>query len=332
MNYSFHAYDSCHECIFEKTSQLSWHYQINRQTNKTIFISPIKTPHLSLNTQITLFIVFAYNPSFLPPQTQIFNTIAMELHFSSTNTTNNHSPYKPRSRSPSKSKFVGVRQRPSGKWVAEIKNTTQKIRMWLGTFDTAEEAALAYDEAACLLRGSNTRTNFLNTTPCNPALSLKIKNLLNQKRSQIKGTGPPTSAEARYDSSGKAIVRSMSSLCSTNESFSSSSSSNIQREASLVVASNPLEDAYKPDFSHFTAGYNMITPQFNQCDQALDLEKASVNMETPFLPDFERMKVERQISASLYAMNGITEYWETFNDSHDAFWDVQTLCQMFCSS
>ncbi|OMO92596.1 hypothetical protein CCACVL1_06809 [Corchorus capsularis] len=58
-------------------------------------------------------------------------------------------------------KFVGVRQRPSGRWVAEIKDTTQKIRMWLGTFETAEEAARAYDEAACLLRGSNTRTNFI---------------------------------------------------------------------------------------------------------------------------------------------------------------------------
>lgn len=211
--------------------------------------------------------------------------------------------------------------------MAEIKNTTQKIRMWLGTFDTAEEAALAYDEAACLLRGSNTRTNFLNTTPCNPALSLKIKNLLNQKRSQNKGTTPPASVETRYDSNGMAIVRSTSSLYSTNESFSSSS--NNQREASLVAASNPLEDAYKPDFSHFTTGYNMISPHFNQCVQA---SVEASNSETPFLPDFERMKVERQISASLYAMNGITEYWETFNDSHDAFWDVQTLCQMFCSS
>ncbi|EFJ21421.1 hypothetical protein SELMODRAFT_73140, partial [Selaginella moellendorffii] len=57
-------------------------------------------------------------------------------------------------------KFVGVRQRPSGRWVAEIKDTTQKIRLWLGTFNTAEDAARAYDEAACLLRGTNTRTNF----------------------------------------------------------------------------------------------------------------------------------------------------------------------------
>ncbi|KAK6913297.1 AP2/ERF domain [Dillenia turbinata] len=77
-------------------------------------------------------------------------------------------------------RFVGVRQRPSGRWVAEIKDTIQKIRVWLGTFDTAEEAARAYDEAACLLRGANTRTNFW---PCDsssntPALPSKITNLL----------------------------------------------------------------------------------------------------------------------------------------------------------
>ncbi|XP_038902282.1 ethylene-responsive transcription factor RAP2-11-like [Benincasa hispida] len=77
--------------------------------------------------------------------------------------------------------FVGVRQRPSGKWVAEIKDTTHDIRMWLGTFNTAEAAARAYDEAACLIRGPNARTNFTLTSTSSSALSIKIRNLLIHK-------------------------------------------------------------------------------------------------------------------------------------------------------
>ncbi|RZC61104.1 hypothetical protein C5167_022852 [Papaver somniferum] len=57
-------------------------------------------------------------------------------------------------------RFLGVRQRPSGRWVAEIKDSSQKLRLWLGTFDTPEEAAMAYDDAALLLRGRDAKTNF----------------------------------------------------------------------------------------------------------------------------------------------------------------------------
>ncbi|CAI0402770.1 unnamed protein product [Linum tenue] len=56
------------------------------------------------------------------------------------------------SRRPRKSsvpKYIGVRQRPSGKWVAELREQAMSgpCRLWLGTYDTAEEAALAYDRA-----------------------------------------------------------------------------------------------------------------------------------------------------------------------------------------
>ncbi|GAB4854571.1 hypothetical protein Ancab_023152 [Ancistrocladus abbreviatus] len=99
-------------------------------------------------------------------------------------------------------KFRGVRQRQWGSWVAEIRHPLLKKRVWLGTFETAEAAAKAYDQASILMNGQNAKTNFPNA-----------RNLGNQENMKTDGQQDQWPSSSPRDALSATLSAKMKKYC-----------------------------------------------------------------------------------------------------------------------
>ncbi|VVA91844.1 unnamed protein product [Arabis nemorensis] len=165
------------------------------------------------------------------------------------------------------SKYTGVRKRKWGKWVSEIRLPNSRERIWLGSYDTPEKAARAFDAALFCLRGSDAKFNF----PDNPPVISGGRNL---SRSEIR------EAAARFANSEENVqIEEEEMMVHREESASTSVASSSMMIDSEFLSMLPTVDSGNfgldfglfPGFDDFSDEYSgdrfreQVSPTREEC-------------------------------------------------------------------